>query len=80
MNDMKQFDGVLSSYNQRKDELYRVYTENKLLDENYLKSTVKFLDDFYKTINDPKRVKNEFQYPCKTDGTGNVVIQGFKKN
>lgn len=80
VNDMKQFDGVLSKYSQLKDELYKVYTENTLLEESYRKSTVKFLDDFYKTINDPKRLKSEFQYPCRSDGTGNVVIQGLKKN
>ena len=80
MSDMKQFDMVLSNYNQLKDELYKVYSEVELLEENYLKSTVKFLDDFYKTINDPKRLKSEFQYPCRSDGTGNVVIQGLKKN
>lgn len=80
MNDMKQFDGVLSIYNQHKEDLYKVYTENSLLDESYKKSTVKYLDEFYKTINDPKSLKSEFQYPCRSDGTGNVVIQGLKKN
>jgi hypothetical protein len=51
-----------------------------MLEESYLKSTLKFLDDFYKTINDPKKLKYEFQYPCDPNGTGNVVIQGLKKN
>ncbi|MEY4931197.1 MAG: hypothetical protein RI909_1921, partial [Bacteroidota bacterium] len=59
---------------------YRVYTECTLLDEGYLKSTIKFLDDFYKIINDPRRLKNAFEYPCWPQGTGNVVIQGLKKN
>jgi len=80
LNDMKQFDNVISKYNHLKDGVYKIYTENSLLDENYIKSTVKFLDDFYKTINDSKRLKNEFQYPCLQNGTGNVVIQGLKKN
>jgi hypothetical protein len=80
IQDMDQFAEVISRFNNKKDDFYKVYTECKLLEESYLKSTVKFLDDFYKTINDPKRLKNEFQYPCRTDGTGNVVIQGLKKN
>lgn len=80
INDMKQFDGVLSIYNQNKEDLYKVYTENSLLEESYKKSTLKYLDEFYKTINDPKSLKSEFQYPCQSDGTGNVVIQGLKKN
>jgi 23S rRNA maturation mini-RNase III len=80
INDVKQFDGVLSIYNQHKDDLYKLYTESTLLDEGFKKSTVKYLDEFYKTINDPKTLKSEFQYPCQVDGTGNVVIKGLKKN
>lgn len=80
IQDMNQFTEVIATFNQRKEDFYKVYTSNKLLEESYLKSTVKFLDDFYKTINDPKRLKSEFQYPCDPDGTGNVVIQGLKKN
>ncbi|MEQ1587292.1 MAG: hypothetical protein ABL895_15490 [Cyclobacteriaceae bacterium] len=80
IRDMNQFTDVIGQFNQRKDDFYNVYTSSKILEENYLKSTIKFLDDFYKTINDPKRLKNEFQYPCNPDGTGNVVIQGLKKN
>lgn len=80
IQDMSQFTDVIVRFNQKKDDFYKVYTSNTILEESYLKSTVKFLDDFYKTINDPKRLKNEFQYPCNPDGTGNVVIQGLKKN
>lgn len=80
INDMNQFTDVIAQFNMLKDTFYNVYTSSKLLEESYLKSTVKFLDDFYKTINDPKRLKNEFQYPCNPDGTGNVVIRGLKKN
>lgn len=80
IQDMNKFTEVIARFNQKKDEFYKVYTSNTMLEESYLKSTLKFLDDFYKTINDPKKVKYEFQYPCDPDGTGNVVIQGLKKN
>lgn len=80
INDMSQFDEVISKYNSLKDDLHKVFTESSMLEESYVKSTVKYLDDFFKTINDPKRLKNEFQYPCQSDGTGNVVIKGLKKN
>ena len=26
---------------------------------------LKFLDDFYKTINEPKKAKSEFQWQCQ---------------
>jgi len=80
ISDMNHFTEVLEHYNALKDEVYRIYTDNPLLDEGYRKSTLKYLDEFYKTINDPKRVKEEFQYPCRKDGTGGVVIKGLKNN
>ncbi len=79
INDMQEFNGVLTNYNQWKDEFYKIYIENELMEGSSLKFTLRFLDDFFKTINDPKRLKNEFQYPCDADGTGNVVIRGLKK-
>lgn len=81
VNDISQFDSVITRFNQLKDELYKVYSTNTIIgDERYVKSTLKYLDDFYETINNPKRLKSEFQYPCRENGTGNVVIQGLKKN
>jgi len=79
MQDMSQFTAVINRFIERKEDLYKVYTSCALLEESYLKSTLKYLDDFYKTINDPKKLKNEFQYPCRPGGTGNVVIKGLKQ-
>jgi len=80
IKDMSQFDPVIARFNQLKDDLYKVYTNNIIDDERYVKSTLKYLDDFYETINNPKKLNYEFEYPCRPDGTGNVVIQGLKKN
>jgi hypothetical protein len=76
---MKQFDTVLAHYNSLKDEIYALYNDNPLLEESYIKSTIKYFDEFYKTINNPKAVAREFQYPCLKSGTGNVVIKGLKQ-
>jgi len=80
IQDMNQFTAVIERFNERKTEIYNLYTDNPLLDERYIRSTIKFLDDFYETINEPKRLKSEFQYPCDVNGTGNVVIKGMRKN
>jgi hypothetical protein len=80
IQDMNQFTAVIEKFNERKPEIYNLYTDNPLLDERYIRSTIKFLDDFYETINEPKRLKSEFQYPCDVNGTGNVVIKGMRKN
>jgi hypothetical protein len=50
------------------------------LSESYRNQTVAFLDKFYETINDPEEMVKAFSYPCDRSGTGNVVIQGLKKN
>ncbi len=79
MNDMKQFDKVFAHFNDLKEKIYGVYSNSGLLDESYIKSTSKYLDEFYKTINDPKMAKASFQYPCDPNGTGNIVIKGLSK-
>ena len=65
-------------YNELKEKVYNVYTSCTLIDEKYLKDTIKFLDGFYETINDPKKAEKDFLYPCDKDGTGNVVIKGLQ--
>ena len=79
ITDKSLFDNTFELFNQKKEEIYNVYTRCPLLERSYVKSTVKFLDHFYKTINDRKSVEYEFGYPCDKNGTGNVVIMGLKK-
>ncbi len=80
INDMTQFDKVLAHFNELKEKIYGVYTKSALLEEGYIKSTSKYLDEFYKTINNPQTAKVAFQYPCNPNGTGNVVIKGLAKD
>lgn len=80
IEDMSEFADTFDFFNSLKDEIYAVYTENPLLDEKYVKKTSKFLDDFFETINDPKKAKQAFTYPCDPSGTGNIVIKGLKEN
>ncbi len=79
ITDMKRFDEVFARFNQLKPEIYSIYSSCPLLEESYIKSTLKFLDAFYKTINDPTLAKSAFLYPCNKEGTGNVVIKGIRK-
>lgn len=79
INDMAQFDKVFGHFNELKEKIYGVYTKSTLLEEGYIKSTSKYLDEFYKTINTPQAAKVAFQYPCNPNGTGNVVIKGLSK-
>ena len=79
MANMKEFDSVIALYNRLKPAIYNLYTSCTLIDKKYLKNTIRYLDEFYSTINNPKEVKKEFEYPCDKNGTGNVVIKGLKE-
>lgn len=78
MQDLGQFDSIIAIYNRLKPAFYNLYTSCTLLDPKYVKQSIKYLDDFYGTINDPAAFKREFSYPCNKNGTGNVVIKGLK--
>jgi len=75
--DLQQFEPILAFYNKLKPEIYDVYQACDLLEEKYKASTIKYLDEFYETINDPEKWQKDFAYPCDPNGTGNVVIQGL---
>ncbi len=77
--DLKKFEPFIALFNQLKTEIYRIYTDCKLLDAAYIETTVKYLDEFYATINDPIAWQKEFAYPCDPKGTGNVVVKGLKE-
>lgn len=80
IKDMKMFDAPVALFNRLKDDFYKTYSNCTLLDEKYIKSTLKYLDDFYSTINDPAALKKQFGYPCNKNGTGNVIIKGLKED
>ena len=80
MTDLKIFEKPIALFNGLKNDIYNLFTKCSLLDAKYLKSITKYLDEFYATINDPKRWQRDFAYPCDKNGTGNVVIKGLKED
>ena len=79
IKDMNKFDGVIAFYNSLKKDIYSLYTNCSLIDAKYLKATIQYLDEFYNTINNPKKLQEEFGYPCRPNGTGNIIIKGLQK-
>lgn len=75
-----EFDASIAEFNRLKNDIYHLYTDCTLLDDRYIKSTIKYLDEFYKTINDTHELQTAFGYPCDKNGTGNVIIRGLKEN
>ena len=78
--DLRIFDSAIVFYNRLKNDIYKTYTDCFLLDEKYIKQTLKYLDEFYSTINNPKAFRKAFEYPCDPNGTGNVIIKGLKED
>ncbi|MEP6583352.1 MAG: hypothetical protein ABJA90_03755 [Ginsengibacter sp.] len=63
-------------FNQKKNDIYNVFTSCQLLNSKYQKFVTRFLDDFYKTINNNKSIENEFQKPCRA--TVRIELKGLK--
>jgi len=79
IDNMVEFASTFKLFNELKEEIYDIYQSNTMLGKSYKKTTLKYLDQFYEIINDKKKSKRAFQYPCSEQGTGNVVIKGLKK-
>lgn len=80
LENLQLFDSAIAHYNRLKDDIYKLYASCELLDAKYIKLTTQYLDDFYKTINNPKAWQRDFTYPCDKNGTGNVVIRGLRED
>ena len=76
ITDMQKFADIIATFNRLKDNFYSTYTDCKLLDSKYISSTVRFLDKFFDIINNPKKLKSEFSYPCNNNV--NFVIKGLE--
>lgn len=63
-------------FNQKKNDIYKVYTNCSLLTSKYLKFVTRFLDDFYKTINNHKSIEEVFNKPCRTNVR--IELKGLK--
>ena len=77
ITDWKKMDEVIATYNRLKDDIYKTYTSCTLLNAKYVSATTRFLDEFYTTINDPKKMKAEFSYPCNP-ANANYIIKGLE--
>lgn len=69
---------VFDKFRKAKPEIYALYENYPRLKPNYVKRTLRYLDEFYKTIDNPKEVKRVFVYGGgKSQGAG-VVVKGLK--
>ncbi len=75
--DKKELDEIFTLFNNLKNDFYNVYINCSLLNPKYVKTTLNYLDDFYKIINNKKTIDTQFGAPCGAQGK--VVIKGLKE-
>ena len=56
----EELDAAIQIFNSKKDKIYELINNFEPLTANVKKSSISYLDDFYKTINNPKDVKYVF--------------------
>ncbi len=59
-----EYEKTIQIFIDRKDEIYALYQNCQYLDEKVIKSTLKFYDQFYDIITDPKQVKKLIYDAC----------------
>ena len=74
--DPKAFDEVVETFDRLKKDFYNVYLNCPLLDAHYLSSTIRYMEQFYTTINDRRRLHQAFSFPCNN---ANIIIKGMDK-
>jgi len=64
--DPEQTQKAIAKFNEQKNAIYALYSDElgKMLKPKIVESTLKYFDEFYKTINDPKRAKREINEDC----------------
>lgn len=51
---------VFDNFRRVKPQIYALYENNPQLEKGYIKRTINYLDEFYKTIDNPKSIKEVF--------------------
>ncbi len=78
LEDLSVLEPAFKQFQELKPEIYKMITENPLLQERYIDFATNYLDDFYDTLDNPRKMSRAFSYPCDRFGTGNVVISGMQ--
>ncbi len=74
--DLNQLDSTFKLFNQLKPRFYQVYDSCTLISPSYRKFVHRFLDGFYRTINNRRDREHEFSAPCKPEN--HIEIKGMK--
>jgi len=79
VREMSAFGETIELFKLKKNAILALYSGNVLLDEKYAAGAVKFIEEFYAMLESEKSRNSVLGYPCRPDGTGNVVIKGLRQ-
>jgi hypothetical protein len=57
---------ALEAFRKHKDDIYQTCNSTPYMSPNELKRTLKYMDGFFKVIENPKKVESEFHRKCRT--------------
>jgi hypothetical protein len=65
-SDPSVFPKVFALFNEKRADIYALYRDpiGKLLDDDTVRETLKYFDEFYETINDPRAAKRQIVEAC----------------
>jgi hypothetical protein len=65
-NDADSYAKVFARFNEKKPEIYALYGDEigKLMDQGTVKETLRYFDQFYETINDPRSARRSIVQSC----------------
>ena len=59
------YENSIEIFNAHKEDIYSEISDLELLDEKHKKPLIKYMDDFYKIVNDPKLLKRKIYDACE---------------
>ena len=59
------YEKTVEIFNTNKNEIYALYSDFPYLDDRQKKITLKYYDDFYEIVNDPKKIKRNIYDKCE---------------
>lgn len=65
----EQYEAVFDQFRQRKEVLYDLWRNQEGMNPDRIQDTLEYLDDFYETLNDPRRIQVQMMNHCRRIGT-----------
>jgi hypothetical protein len=63
---METYDSVFASFREKKDEIYGLWSSQEGLESGSLREVTRFFDDFYRTLEDPRRIDSQMMRNCRS--------------